>query len=145
MRISTRTRYGVRFMVALAFNYTRGATFLKNIAKEEEISEKYLSQIVISLKANNLILSNRGAHGGYMLARPPRDINIKEIVEALEGKPAIVDCVESFYKCKRSSGCAAKHVWVKLKNSISETLSGITLEDLVEIQGKEENIPAYNI
>ncbi|MDD4183080.1 MAG: Rrf2 family transcriptional regulator [Candidatus Omnitrophica bacterium] len=145
MRISKRTRYGVRLMLALAFNYARGATFLKNIAKEEEISEKYLSQIAISLKVNNLILANRGAHGGYMLARPPKDINIKEIVETLEGKPAIVDCSESSYKCKRNSICAAKYVWIKLKNSISETLSAITLEDLIEMQGKEQNIPAYNI
>ncbi|HKK82935.1 MAG TPA: Rrf2 family transcriptional regulator, partial [Atribacterota bacterium] len=71
MRLSTRSRYGVRLMLELALNYNTGYTFLKNIAKKEDISEKYLSHLVIPLKASGLIVSSRGAHGGYGLAKDP--------------------------------------------------------------------------
>jgi len=137
MRLSTRSRYGVRLMLELALNYNSGYTFLKNIAKKEDISEKYLSQLVIPLKARGLIASSRGAHGGYRLAKEPSLITIKDIVQTLEGDISLVECVNNPSVCKRASGCVTRDVWEILDDKISDTLSSITLKDLLESHKKQ--------
>jgi len=137
MRLSTRSRYGVRLMLELALNYNAGYTFLKNIAKKEDISEKYLSQLVIPLKARGLIASSRGAHGGYRLAKEPSLITIKDIVQTLEGDISLVECVNNPSVCKRASGCVTRDVWEILDDKISDTLSSITLKDLLESHKKQ--------
>ena len=93
MKLSARARYGVRLMLALARNYEKSPVYLKNIAREEELSEKYLSLLVIPLRRVGLVISTRGAHGGYNLARLPSKITLKEIVDVLEGN-CLVDCVK---------------------------------------------------
>jgi Rrf2 family protein len=93
MKISTRARYGTRLMVALGAHYGQRPVFLKEIAKAEEISEKYLSQIIMPLKAAGLVNSFRGAHGGYVLSRTPAQISLKDIVGALEGDFNLVGCL----------------------------------------------------
>ena len=140
MRLSTRSRYGVRLMLELALNYNTGYTFLKNIAKKEDISEKYLSHLVIPLKASGLIVSSRGAHGGYGLAKDPSLITIKDIVKTLEGSISLVECVKNPSVCKRASGCVTRDVWEILDEKISDTLSSITLKDLLESHKKQ---PTY--
>jgi Rrf2 family protein len=130
MRLSTRSRYGVRLMLELALNYNTGYTFLKNIAKKEKISEKYLSQLVIPLKARGLIISSRGAHGGYRLAKSPSLITIKDIVQTLEGSISLVECVNNPSVCDRSSKCSTRAIWEMLDKKILDTLSSITLNDL---------------
>lgn len=134
MRLSTRARYGTRLMLELALNFKRGNIFLKDIARKEELSEKYLSHLVIPLKASGLINSSRGAHGGYMLAKPPSRITIKEIVQILEGNISLVECVKNPSVCSRVSKCATRDIWVKLDEKVSEVLSAITLKDLVNSQ-----------
>lgn len=94
LQMSTRSRYGVRLMVALALRYGDGISLLREISRQEGISEKYLGQIIIPLKAAGLVLSQRGAHGGYSLARPPGDITVRDVVEAIEGSIAPVPCVD---------------------------------------------------
>ena|SRR6056297_509259 len=137
MRLSTRSRYGVRLMLELALNYNTGYTFLKNISKKEEISEKYLSQLVIPLKARGLIASSRGAHGGYRLAKEPSLITIKDLVQTLEGSTSLVECVNNPSVCNRSSKCSTRSVWEMLDKKISDTLSSITLKDLLESHKKQ--------
>jgi Rrf2 family protein len=133
-------------MLALALNYGKGALFLKGIAEREEISEKYLSQIVIPLKAKGLVSSLRGAHGGYTLTRSPGKVTVKEIVEALEGNLNMVECLSNPSGCKRVSACVARSVWLKLGEKMKETLGSISLEDLVKLcRGKEEKVAVYNI
>jgi len=132
MKLSTRTRYGVRLMLDLAVNKDKGQVFLKDIARQEEISEKYLSLIIIPLKAAGLVNSTRGAHGGYTLAKPASDISLKDIVDILEGDTCLVDCVKNPSKCSRSSTCASRDLWTSLSESISSTLGTTTLEDLVK-------------
>lgn len=134
MRLSTRSRYGTRLMLELALHYKKGTVFLKDIAREEEISEKYLSHLVIPLKANGLISSSRGAHGGYRLAKSPSHITVKDIVQTLEGDLSPVECVKNPSICRRTSGCVTRDVWEKLDERISDTLSSITLKDLVKSQ-----------
>lgn len=138
MRLSTRARYGTRLMLELALNFDKGTIFLKVIAKEEEISEKYLSHLVIPLKASGLISSSRGVHGGYRLAKPPTQITLKEIVQTLEGSISFVECVKNPSVCSRVSKCATRSIWEKLDEKISDELSSVTLEDLMNSQ-KEIN------
>jgi len=137
MRLSTRSRYGVRLMLELALNYNTGYTFLKNIAKKEDISEKYLSHLVIPLKANGLIVSSRGAHGGYRLAKDPSLITIKDIVKTLEGSISLVECVKNPSVCRRVSGCVTHDIWELLDEKISDTLSSITLKDLIKQKSEQ--------
>jgi Rrf2 family protein len=131
MKLSTRSRYGVRLMLDLALKSTKGSVFLKDIAKEEEISEKYLSLIIIPLKAAGFVNSIRGAHGGYTLAKPASAITLKEIVDVLEGETCLVDCVKNPSACSRSDTCASRDLWTILSDNISQTLGSVTLDDLV--------------
>jgi Rrf2 family protein len=144
MKLLTRSRYGVRLMLALAKNYGKGKVFLKDIARDEEISEKYLSLIIIPLKSVGLVNSVRGAHGGYTLAKALSEITLKEIIDVLEGD-CLVDCLKDPKSCPRFNTCASHDIWALLGGKISETLSGITLEQLVLMnQDKAErtNSPA---
>lgn len=132
MKISARAQYGVRLMMVLARNYGRGLIFLKDIAKEEEISEKYLGQIVIPLRGAGLVLSSRGSRGGYMLAREPAEINLKEIVGILEGD-CLVRCIKDPSSCSRVTTCASRDIWMLLGGKISETLGSVSLAELNDI------------
>jgi Rrf2 family cysteine metabolism transcriptional repressor len=143
MRISTRSRYGLKVMYELALKYGSAPVFLKEIARTHKISEKYLSKLVIPLRGVGLITSHRGAHGGYTLARAPRDVTVMEIVRVLEGDfaPAL--------RTSRARGQApaeehpTEEVWVTLEKAITQTLSAMTLESLV-LAGKSQ-IPNYQI
>ena len=146
MKLSTRTRYGVRLMAALALNYGQSPVFLKDIAKGENISEKYLSLIIIPLRGVGLVNSIRGAHGGYSLARDPSQITMKEIVDVLEGDCSLVDCVNNPSTCPRVPICASHDIWAIIGGKISETLSSITLDMLVKMnQEKVGNAMMLNI
>jgi len=146
MKLSTRARYGVRLMISLALNYPNGPVFLKDIAKGENISEKYLSLIMIPLRSAGLVNSIRGAHGGYSLAREPAQINMKEIVDVLEGDSGLVDCVKNPSTCQRVPICVSRDVWAMIDGKISETLSAITLDKLVKMnQEKAAQAIMHNI
>jgi Rrf2 family protein len=119
--------------LALKSNSNKGSAYLKDIAREEDISEKYLSLIIIPLKAAGLVNSTRGAHGGYTLAKPPSEITLKEIVDILEGGTCLVDCVKDPSACPRSDICASRDLWTILSDGISKTLGSFTLEDLVRM------------
>lgn len=128
-------------MLELALNYGKGLLLLKDIAKREEISEKYLSQIIIPLKTSGLVNSGRGAHGGYMLAKKPAQTTIREIVEVLEGNLAPLECVRNPGICSRSSICVTRNIWTTLSDKMSAVLNSMTLEDLVKLyKEKEERI-----
>lgn len=131
MKLSTRSRYGVRLMLALGTGEKPGPTLLKDVARREQISEKYLSQLIIHLKAKGLVATHRGAHGGYELARPPSQITLREIVEPLEGDLCLVDCVTKPQACTRASECATRDVWTEMSAMILSYLEGITLADLI--------------
>ncbi|HOT43927.1 MAG TPA: Rrf2 family transcriptional regulator [Spirochaetota bacterium] len=132
MKLSTRSRYGVRLMLALGISEKKDPVFLKDIARAEEISEKYLSQLIIPLKAMGLVTAYRGAHGGYILARDPARITLREIIEPLEGEMSLVDCVSSPEVCGRASECATRDVWSHMSVLLLEFLNTFTLADLIE-------------
>lgn len=146
MKLSTRSRYGVRMMADLADHYGKAPVFLKDIAKREDISEKYLSLIVIPLRSSGLIQSIRGAHGGYILAKPPEEITVQDIYGALEGEICLVDCVKNSDNCSRAYTCPTRDVWSHLSEKIKEALDSVTLADLVKTRRqKAENNLMSNI
>ncbi len=133
-------------MLDLASRYGHGPVFLGDIAVREDISKKYLSQIIIPLRNQGLVRSTRGAHGGYTLSRPPGEITLWEIMEPLEGGDSLVDCVEHAPACHRVPTCAARDIWTMVGRKISETLDSVTLGDLATMsRDKSENDVTQNI
>jgi len=146
MRISTKGRYGARLMLELALHYEKGTVLLKDIAKNQEISEGYLEHLLPVLKAAGLITSSRGAHGGYTLARNPSEITLKDVVQSLEGSLFPVECVDTPAVCQRIKSCITRDVWRELGEKISQTLDSVTLKDMVERQKDKKKVSLiYNI
>ena len=132
MKLSTRGRYSVRLMFELALNGKGQTVYLKDVAQRQELSEKYMSKLVIPLRGAGLIVSVRGAHGGYMLGREPEDITIREIVEVAEGSLSLVECVQNSQSCDRTRECPTRNLWCRLEKHMVSFLEGITLQDLVD-------------
>ena len=133
MRISARARYGLRLMVEVALNYGKGPILLKEISKNIDVSEKYLSQIIIPLKGKGLINTYSGAHSGYVLSRTPSEIRLKEIVEILEGDLSLIDCIDNPSSCDKVNTCVTRDIWTRMGEKISEVLNSYTLGDLVKM------------
>jgi Rrf2 family iron-sulfur cluster assembly transcriptional regulator len=131
MRLSTRGRYGARFMVDLAIHGTEGPVLLKDLAKRQGISVKYLEQLVGPLRKAGLVTSKRGVRGGFQLSRPPEEIKMLDVVEAVEGSLSLVECVVHPDGCPRSTECITKEVWAKAASAIRDVLAGITLADMI--------------
>jgi Rrf2 family protein len=132
MKLSTRSRYGTRLMLDLARSYDRRATPLAEIAKGQNLSVKYLEQLIIPLKASGLIRSVRGARGGYRLARSPDRITVGQIVEVLEGGLSLVECVDDPKACKLQADCLTRPVWRGVSRLVKQHLSSLTLQDVLE-------------
>ena len=139
IKVSTKGRYGTRLMLNLARHYNSGnkAIILRNIAEEEQISIRYLEQIIISLKIYKLVKSIRGAGGGYTLARQPSDITICQILEALEGSCGLVDCVEDSTFCDRLPTCGAYEIWKEASHILKDYFQGVTLQYVLDICEKK--------
>ena len=133
MKISTKGRYAVRMMIDLAA-YDQGTPLkVKEIAKRQDISEKYLEQIIADLNRAGLVKSIRGAKGGYQLALEPKDCTAGMILRAVEGNLSPVDCVgEKPGNCENSTACASMRLWEKLYEAINGVLEHTTLADLLE-------------
>jgi len=134
MRISTRGRYGVRLMLELAAHYGEGTVLLKDIAQHQKISEKYLWQLINPLKSVGLVNSIRGSKGGYVLAKPPAAITMKDIMGVLEGSLCLVDCVENPTVCDRSESCVSRDLWGEASQIFAKKLESVTLADMLERQ-----------
>ena len=147
MKLSTKGRYGTRLMLDLALRYGQGPLFLKDIAQRQEISEKYLSHLMLPLKAAGLVNSARGAHGGYVLAKPPKKTTLDEIIRALEGRLVLAECVTAPDVCHRKDICVTRDIWCLLGDKMIEVLDSITLEDMVNRQRQKQDSQSltYNI
>ena len=138
MRISTRGRYGVRLMLELAAHYGEGTVLLKDIAQHQKISEKYLWQLINPLKSVGLVNSIRGSKGGYVLAKPPAAITMKDIMGVLEGSLCLVDCVENPTVCERSESCVSRDLWGEASQIFAKKLESVTLADMLERQKQKD-------
>ncbi len=132
-------------MMALALKYGNGLQYLREIAAKENISEKYLSQIIIPLKSAGLVNSERGAYGGYSLAREPKDINIREVFEILEGGIRIGGDGSKIGEASLITRCINKMVWSNLQQAIEGKLESISLQDLIDGCQKIKGEIIYNI
>jgi len=131
MKVSSRFRYGLRLLVDLAANYQKGPILLKDIARCEKISKKYLEQIVITLRTAGLIGATRGARGGYFLIKPPDEIKLTDIYKILEGPYAPVDCLKNPDICTMIETCPTRKLWIELEKSIKRIFEEKTLAELV--------------
>lgn len=130
MKLSTKGRYGVKAMVDLAIRYGGEPVSIKSISERQNISEYYLEQLFSPLRKANLIKSIRGAQGGYILSREPKDITVAEIMDVLEGPIEISDCLEDG-NCTNVDCCATRLLWAKVKESIDKVFEATTLEDIL--------------
>ena len=144
MKLSTRTRYGVRAILELAENYGKGPLQLKVIAEHQEISVKYLEQLMAVLKSAGLVQSVRGSKGGYVLAKTPGQIKVSDCFNCLEGPVITTECVDNNNFCPRTADCVARRLWAEVQNAIMAVLQSITLQNLVD-RAKENKVLDYHI
>jgi len=137
MKLSTRTRYGTRALLEMALRKDEGPIFLREIAKEQQLSLPYLEQLISPLVAAGIVRSVKGPKGGVSLAKEPEDINLGDVMHLLEGTTAPVECVVNPGVCERSSSCVTRDVWSELNDVVDAFLRSKTLQDLVEDQKKK--------
>ncbi len=134
MMISTKGRYALRLMLDIALNQEKGPVKLIDVSKRQEISEKYLEQIVSLLNKAGYLVSIRGYQGGYRLKNSPSDYNVFDILVVTEGTMAPVECLADGAKeCPRRDKCTTVKIWEDLYDNIKKTLSKYTLTDLIGI------------
>jgi Rrf2 family protein len=129
MKLTTRSRYGARLMLDLARHCDQGPVHLKDVANRENISVKYLEQLVIALKRHGLIVSVQGPKGGHTLARPPEKIIFADIVRALESSTSLVECVDHPEACDRSKNCPTRDIWQRVRQAMYTELESFSLAD----------------
>lgn len=127
--ISTRSRYGLRFLIELTQRNTEGPVDLGSIAQHQQIPETYLAKLVVPLRNAGIIRSARGAKGGYELAKRAEDITVQEVVEVLEGRSAILECTDHPEQCARSADCPTLPVWLGLEKAVRSYLTSVTVGD----------------
>ena len=129
MKLSSKTHYGLMACHILGRNYPNGTVSASALESYISVSGKYLEKIMRILSGRGIVAANRGASGGYYLAKPPEEIRIGDIVRALEDDMEIIECVTKGGKCKC---CPSSRVWKRLYNGINEVLDSITLKDMLE-------------
>ncbi len=139
LKLSTKGRYGSRLMLNLARHHAKGekSVILRKISTEEDISIRYLEQIIIPLKIKKFVNSTRGAGGGYALALPPSKIILLDIIETLEGDISLVDCVDDEDCCERRKECPTYPLWKEASRLLKDYFGSITLQQLLEMSNKK--------
>ena len=147
MKISTKIRYGARAILELASRYGEGPIELKENAKKEKISIKYLEQDINPHRSAGLVKSVRGSKGGYSLAKPPSEICLNDLVEILEGPINLIECLRDPKACQKSSLCVTRDIWKEVSEAIYRIFHGITLEEMVNRKKEREGLipPMYQI
>lgn len=132
MKISTKGRYALRLMLDLAINHTGNYIPLKAIAQRQEISDKYLEQIIHILSKSGFVQSARGAQGGYRLARKPADYTVGEILRLVEGSLAPVSCLDCGNGCDRMDRCITISLYKKIQDAVDSVVDHTTLQDMID-------------
>ena len=135
MKVSTRGEYGMRAMVELSRHFGKGPTSLTAVAEASSVPPAYLEQLMGPLRKAGLVVSKRGAHGGYELSRSPQDIRIGDVYRVLEGPIAPMECVSEEPTddlCPLIDGCATRYAWLMIRDSIVDVLDSTTLADLLD-------------
>ncbi len=145
MRLSTKSRYGLRAILEIAKSYGFSPAKRKDIATRQGISDSYLENILIVLKNRKIIETSRGVNGGYVLCRDPGSISVLEVVEALEGPLDIVECVSAVDACEKAEICSARTVWKELSDTWKSVLGKLSLQDLLDREQQATGVSNYSI
>ena len=132
MKLSTKGRYGLRALIDLALYSENETVSIQSIARRQNISDSYLEQLMRKLRSAGLIVSVRGAQGGYKLARPANEISVGDFLRALEGRLEAGTCGGEDKSCQGADLCVTKFVWERINSSIRDTVDSIKLSQLVE-------------
>jgi len=133
MRITYKGDYALKTILDLAWHYSNKPVTISELAKRADIPLKFLEQILLELKKGGFVQSRRGKVGGYLLARPPSQVKLGEVVRFIDGPIEPINCVNKNYKgCHDIARCAFKEVWTKVAQSTSQIIDGITFEDLLK-------------
>ena len=144
MKLSTRTRYGIRAILELAENYGNGPLQVRTIASHQNISAKYLEQLMIVLKSAGIVRSVMGSKGGYLLAKPANQIEVSDCFNCLEGPIITTECVVDDGACQYTADCIARELWSEVQDSIMSVLQSMTLQNLLD-RSKTKRALDYNI
>ncbi|MDM8003379.1 MAG: Rrf2 family transcriptional regulator [Bacteroidota bacterium] len=144
MKISTRTRYGVRTMIEIARGQPDRGVFQKEIAANQSLSLKYLDHIIHALKTARLISNAKGKKSGYVLTRKPSEITVFDIHRAFEPGICLVECLSGTYDCNLIDGCKARGFWGQLNNLIYSYFNSVTLDDLIRGKVSLEDVSFYD-
>ena len=132
-KIPKKSQYGLRVMAYLSSRYKKQGIFnIKEIAEHENIPFDYLEKIMERLREGKLLKSKKGMNGGYFLSKSPKEIKVKDIIDALEENLSLVTCLDKNTLCGNKSKCVARFVWQKLQNSLDNTLNSIKLTDIAK-------------
>ncbi len=124
-------------MFELARSFGRGPVLMSTVAERQGLSRKHLHTLLTSLKKAELVQAIRGPGGGFVLARPPAEIRLSDILRAVEGPLSVVDCVSDETACDKAGDCAARQIWKEVSGAIEESLDRVTLEDMTELDDKD--------
>ncbi|PTN33935.1 Rrf2 family transcriptional regulator [Desulfonatronum sp. SC1] len=147
MKIPTKIRYGLRFLLDVAEHGDQGVVTLREASLRQGISQKYLWQVVAPLKSAGLITSERGKDGGFRLAREPGDVTIRDVYTAIEGGCALVGCLSRPATCPRHEHCEVRDVWDEISQGLGKLMQEFTLEQILERESKRRTAqgPDYSI
>ena len=132
MKLTTKTRYGTRLLIDLAQHQDKGAVQMSEISMRQNISVKYLEQLIRPLKQADLVTSTRGPKGGHMLAKKPEEITLGEITRLFEGQTGLVDCISNPGKCSMFDDCVVRPAWERANKALYDELDSITIADLLK-------------
>ena len=140
MKLSARGRHSMEAMFDLAIHFGEGPILIRDIAKRRRISKQYLAQLFIPLRIAGLVRSVRGANGGFVLAHPPSEVRLSDVLKATEGSTAPAECVDDPRVCWKGDYCVTRDVWADIKRATDQILESITLEELVK-RWQESGLP----
>ncbi|MGI6206824.1 MAG: RrF2 family transcriptional regulator [Anaerolineae bacterium] len=143
MNLTTKTRYGTRAMLELALHYNEGPLSLAEIARRQELSEKYAETLMARLRAAGLVQSVRGAQGGYLLARDPDSITLRDVYEVMEGPEPPVSCISNPAGCPRGETCVTQEVWAAMHGAAMGVLESVTLAELAARHRQRQAASAF--
>lgn len=141
MKISTKSRYALRLCLDLAIHQGEGWVALKDVSGRQEISKKYLEQIVHRLHGSGILEASRGFQGGYRLARTPAEITLGDVLNASETSGSLMGCIAEGGSCNRAQACLTRSVWAGLKQAIDAYVNSVTLQSILDEHGADGLVP----
>lgn len=133
IRLSTKVRYGARAMVDICLNCGAAPVLARDVARRQGVSKKYLDSLLRELTTKGLLRSQRGAGGGFVLARPAAEISMKQVIEALGGELAFTECTGA-NTCDSCGACAMHELWLELKTLLNDHLDRLSLLEMAKRQ-----------